>query len=160
MSNLSGLSQGDVIDFTTPSPKTPPPVTEKPADEVNEQQLHGEEMNRSTEVVNSPEPTFQSPTVAFLRKGVTNSVSSPAAGVGKPNSQSIYLRVMGRKPGTNSNETPSSKPFKATPINYSIMGLFSKESNEVRIAQFPFQQTSAHKFKPPTFHRSDRSDTC
>jgi len=103
----------------------------KPAGERDQQQPNGDEVNGPAEVVNSPEPTFQSPTAALLRKGSNPGVSSPAAGVGKPNSQSIYLRVMGRKPGTSSNEAPSSKPFKATPINYSIMGLFSKESNEV-----------------------------
>lgn len=138
MSNTSNLALEDVIDFSAPSPKTPPPPSSLPAvgEEVTE---GGEGGTNRTEVVNSPEPIFQSPTASLLRRGVNNGVTSPVAS-GKPTSQSIYLRVMGRKPGTNPGDVPNAKPFKATPINYSIMGLFSKESNEVCIRS---------KFSPP-----------
>lgn len=131
MSNTSKLAQEDVIDFSAPSPKTPPPPSGLTA--VDEEGTDGNEggMNRA-EVINSPEPIFQSPTASLLRRGANNGVTSPVA-AGKPTSQSIYLRVMGRKPGTNPGDVPNAKPFKATPINYSIMGLFSKESNEVCI---------------------------
>ncbi len=130
MSNMSGFSQEDIIDLTTP--RTPLPDSTLQDGVVHEREE--DDSAHVAEAISSPEPAFFSPTASNTRVTSDNGVyASPSQAPVPPkaSSQSIYLRVMGRKPGTSTSDVQSSKPFKATPINYSIMGLFSKESNEV-----------------------------
>jgi hypothetical protein len=60
-------------------------------------------------------------------------MQAAVAAAAKWSAQIVYLRVMGRKPGPPNNELNLVKPYKIAPANYSLMGLFSKESSEVRI---------------------------
>ena len=69
-----------------------------------------------------------------------NNKSSNSAPV-KWSSQTVYLRVMGRKGGPNSGDGVVAKPFKPSPMNYTIMGLFSKESNEVSNYSMHFEHS-------------------
>ena len=85
--------------------------------------------------VHSPPPptsasTFSKAHVSAATSPTTNQTSGHSS---RWSSQVVYLRVMGRKGnGPNGSDTPILKQFKPSPLNYTIMGLFSKESNEVR----------------------------
>jgi hypothetical protein len=74
-------------------------------------------------------PLIQSPAVV----GNAANMQAAVAAAAKWSAQIVYLRVMGRKPGPPNNELNLVKPYKIAPANYSLMGLFSKESSEVRI---------------------------
>lgn len=63
-------------------------------------------------------------------------IQNAVAAAAKWSAQVVYLRIMGRKPGPPNNELNLVKPYKTAPTNYSIMGLFSKETSEVKTQLF------------------------
>ena len=114
MSDQGELQNNSIIDFT--SPNTPPPY--RSMNDANGQETERKNSNTNHSVGRSSPPPI-------INTTVTNNI------LPKWSSQTVYLRVMGRKGGSNNSEQTLVKPFKATPMNYTIMGLFSKESNEV-----------------------------
>lgn len=150
MSNLSRVTNEEVIDLT--APQTPPP-NQRSKDGPGSAQLSS---------LASPNASFYSPPPGQHTGEEGSAYNNPSAasqnqqgaGAARWSSQTVYLRVMGRKAGTANNELSLAKPFKATPLNYSLMGLFSKESNEVS-AVFKFSITlqyfsTPYKLTEPT----------
>jgi hypothetical protein len=112
--------------------------------EQNAQQLHAfsQVFSPSSNLSNSPVPgpssavTTSASSTVLKQKGA--GVKSPTQGTQavKWNSQTVYLRIMGRKgAGSSGGDNSSPKPFKPSHLNYIIMGMFSKESNEVQRAK-------------------------
>lgn len=155
MSDERHDSNEAIIDFT--GPDTPVP------DSDERQEHHDRSEGRKGSARGPiPSPSINSPSATDSSQfpGIGyNVVSTMGAGaVSKWSPQTIYLRVMGRKPGPPNNELNLVKPYKAAPINYSIMGLFSKESSEVSVA-LHVNSLRCHSHTTHLF-RSDKYATC
>jgi hypothetical protein len=126
MSEPRGSSVDGIIDFTDPN--TPPPqnAVEDENNEENDTPIRSERSGRKASPRGGANAALAGSTGALTAANTAANGGPPKWGC-----QTVYLRVMGRKPGPNSNELNLVKPFK--PMNYSIMGLFSKESNEVQL---------------------------
>lgn len=127
MSHQRNDSNDAVIDFTDPN--TPPAVegTEEEPDVSNSKSHRRPHPEGSNTAIN-----FQSPSSAQFNVINTPNNQTAVIAAAKWTAQVVYLRIMGRKQGPSNNELNLVKPYKTAPINYSIMGLFSKESSEVR----------------------------